>query len=994
MKKNSNEFIRVVKFFIFILLFAFIGNTGVNAETIPRGPIADSWFTTVYNQSNGDIHANSRQLNPYYSYVKLAYQGADIQRDIAVYPKGGGPPVANRNLQNGDVAKIKNVGTLNGKKLALAITPDTSLRLEIENKFSIRTSSVIQTTSSGFSFWVEELVEGTTDTYQKITDPNYYFILSYVSNFGAPNVGDYDWNYWSPIRDPYVMIPYEQASNAYFSGVLNTNTADVTISETPSRKFVPYSYAFRQPGGTPSHLEQRIGKPLVIKSLVLLDKKNAPGIKIPYARPFVYQTVNKEYVGNNKLKGHIKVSQHNTPQSFYHQYPNPLRLTIDIPDELDLTKITNSDISVRTSSGRNITSQTAMLIDNGRIILVFQPSLLSTIGDEEIIVETYVPVDLDKPGIFDDLFLDMYIDIDNVTAGNNEHYVDHTSNIYVRVPAPTGEAVTGTAVFEGSRTQDLNAENLVTNLKSDIPNDTVKVLGFKADKVFDEVKQKDTVIVQIQSEKTGMIADIPVDIAVFSKDLDILDNMVIVPDATKATNKSELVYKPSFEQNVRQASSGTTQLDRVKLTATYSDYLNVSLNDFKLYENGNLISSSLYTPSIDKNKKEVIFTFNNASIKQFIGKKIIIKQNSTLVTNDSGIIPYYDKQTQLFTFPIEAYHNFSQIGYVQTVTQSPITQENQTILYQPKIIAEAVPEATVDPGTQVKSAEDYLKSYSAPDFDFVSYDIDFLTKPNFDTPGKKEFKVVIKEDTFGAYEEVDVVVNVKSPTVTMNTSQVYKDKTSQAIYYDLEQGLEVDNPKDYTLTIDDDIQPYIDSMISDASDPFKLNYEGYKVINANNYKVISASTGAILNTTKVPDENFILRFDYEGQLKFKTENLSYGNHPVTGLKQEVYSNPDANQYLNVTNTTLDPDWSVTIAMPGGIKKDGTTEKYIGGLYFENASGKNFIEDDAVLFKNQTDSDKQLLTKTPLNIKLYQNMGNSSGSYTGELIWTLYDTPNP
>ena len=227
--------------------------------------------------------------------------------------------------------------------------------------------------------------------------------------------------------------------------------------------------------------------------------------------------------------------------------------------------------------------------------------------------------------------------------------------------------------------------------------------------------------------------------------------------------------------------------------------------------------------------------------------------------------------------------------------------------------------------------------------------------------------------------------------VEMSIKQIYAEDKNHGIYANLKTEQMVDNSANkYSLKPGLSLSKIIEDILSDENDSFKLNYDGYDNVEASEYHVIV--DGVEIETNQVPTKDFELRFEYTGQIKIDVDSLNYGSIKITKEKEEIYDNPNKDQHLTITNTTLNPNWRLNISLPNGIQNVNTKEAYLGGLLIKKATDKLYVNESGVEFSSQTNDNNQLVTNLLMDIKLYQNLGNSKGNYAGEVLWSLSDGP--
>lgn len=228
--------------------------------------------------------------------------------------------------------------------------------------------------------------------------------------------------------------------------------------------------------------------------------------------------------------------------------------------------------------------------------------------------------------------------------------------------------------------------------------------------------------------------------------------------------------------------------------------------------------------------------------------------------------------------------------------------------------------------------------------------------------------------------------------VNMHVKQVYKDKIQQPIYTNLESETPVDNAKNiYETTIGDDISDIIINLKTKNNAEIKIDYDWYVPIKPSvDYLVII--DGKEVSTTEVPDKDFDLLIIYTGITNLEVSNLNYGQIPMASKDNEVFDNPDKAQKITVLNTDISNNWELVVSMTDDIENKNNSQPYLGGLLVEKNGTKTVIDSSGVKLSTRTEQDNQLVSKIPMDIKLFQNIGNTLGTYRGEILWTVQDNP--
>lgn len=267
-----------------------------------------------------------------------------------------------------------------------------------------------------------------------------------------------------------------------------------------------------------------------------------------------------------------------------------------------------------------------------------------------------------------------------------------------------------------------------------------------------------------------------------------------------------------------------------------------------------------------------------------------------------------------------------------------------------------------------------------------------ITIPTSTWSPNQTYAIPVKVNSYTKKINVTLVPSA----VKMTMKQVYKG-TDTPIYSNLETNLPVDNTGSSEETIGDTITTVMNKQISEGM--FTLNYEGYDDLTVSDYKIYQNGTEVSPMPMTVPNEDFTIVYEYTGQLKFKdvAKNLDFGTVTISGDSTKTPLSDSSDESISIINTVQDSSWKLKAAMPNGITQtDGKKQSFLGSVTYKNTSDtEQTISSSATIIETQKES--SLYSEFGLNTDssgmfLQQDAGNLKGSYTGNLVWTLEDTP--
>lgn len=240
-------------------------------------------------------------------------------------------------------------------------------------------------------------------------------------------------------------------------------------------------------------------------------------------------------------------------------------------------------------------------------------------------------------------------------------------------------------------------------------------------------------------------------------------------------------------------------------------------------------------------------------------------------------------------------------------------------------------------------------------------------------------------------------VTLVPSAVTMTVKQVYAG-TDIPIYSNLATKQTVNNTTTYQEEIGDNLTNILTELMNDGD--LQLNYEGYDTIQLSDYKVFRNGQEVIPKPTVVPNENFTIVFEYQGQLKFKdtAPDLDFGAVTITDQQTETPLSSSSDTEVSVINTLQNQTWKLNVSLPYGITTTDPNNQrtFLGEIFYKNQAGTEIVIGSTATVIESQNTDDLLNT---INLRgdtfgmfLRQNAGNLQGNYEGELLWTLEDSP--
>ncbi|MDR0922701.1 MAG: hypothetical protein LBM95_10015 [Lactobacillales bacterium] len=475
--------------------------------TPPTGtvPILNGLFTTIAD-SKGNITQN--KIDPKYlkDLIVLRYYGNHLDRDIDIventgnsYKWSGNTPVT---LNPSDKLIIGQMGYYQRKfiKLAMTLKNETPLTLnpidDSQNGISFDNPSSVH-----FDF---EILDGNN---QPIQNRNLNVLFSIIKGrpakgttfstsnlslkniiFNSPAVFDFANIQGTNFSDKYTMNFIKDESNtfsfSYLYGNLNSSFS-LNVQNIASIAF--FQYIVPIPIPVESFPSQIVGN---------VDND---GMLRAYLKKFVYKQEDVEKYEDVTFIADLS------------EYTIPLNKTNLTITSNYSNAITDSKIDfLSSSSGRQ---QLRIMVQKN----IWEKWVYSFLMGIFTPFNLKIPVDMTNKNL-----LKVYnaetqnFEIPLKLYNENMTLVDDQLAL-MKMKPPTGEAI-AQSVNKGSSTNDLDPKSLVKNLKSMLPFDTVEVIGFKEEKIFNKMGDS-TAEVLVKSKETGVESTISVPVMVYEAPL-------------------------------------------------------------------------------------------------------------------------------------------------------------------------------------------------------------------------------------------------------------------------------------------------------------------------------------------------------------------------------------------------------------------------------------------------------------------------------------------
>lgn len=702
--------------------------------------------------------------------------------------------------------------------------------------------------------------------------------------------------------------------------------------------------------------------------------------KIP--APYITQTRNNR----EDLVVALDVTQEIPKSDNEQKWPSNFNYTIDLPDTIDSKNIDKGTMTLKDENnvlGSLPISDFVTYPSQNKISVNLNEQLLNLLGTgkkNKLRLTCKLPLNFKYPNLFDNKDSQGYLKIENIYAQNNVNPKRSTELLYTKTNPPTADTKPITVPL-GSKSSDLNINDYVYNVKSHYRNDKVNV-NFSEEKKFDKI-EKTKIGIKLTSQNTGDYRIIYSDVDV----IDYVDKLISDPNHIN-TDISNNYYETTIQQKL---DCNETYLNSLSIFIESPETIDLNKKDFSIYaihknqETENLIDPSNYNIQMNEHNLAEI-SFKNDVLDKYKDGNVVIKQKSSLNKENSEILKnVLDKEKDSISFEFQG----KVYNEIDKSIKSKVISFKVHTRYIMKITADPVENKIVKVNSTIGEAKDYIEKISKPEFTFDRYDIEFKEKPNFSIIGLQKFNVIIKSKYFNTFIEVPISIRVVNSSVNMSIKQVYRMNNKMPIYSDVVNKTPVDNSKNtYEVTSGESIS---DTLKEIPSKDFKINYSAYVPTFNSDYKIVI--DGNKTTSTTVPNKDFTLILEYDGTVELKADNLDFGNIPIS-LVNLSKTKIQKNKYVTLTDTTLINKTEIQVSLLNPLFNPDKKQDFLGGLFIQQTPKPLYITTKGQTFyETPANEEKQMYQKLPMNMGIYQNLGNSDGNYEGKVLWSVIDGPS-
>jgi uncharacterized repeat protein (TIGR01451 family) len=431
-------------------------------------------------------------------------------------------------LATGNVVLFKNMGIYKGKKVDVRWT---------FNKVTLRTSVdkvYIQVTTGGAGLWMTKNSE-------------VEFTQTIVDETGAELEVS---TLVEPMISTNTTVAYDAAHFERSFSTKKPTPSVINVDETAT------NVSFINPSPT---VKEAVG--VLVKNNLQLDIniQNAPvgggsvffapttTVQYPYSKPNVMGQTNEV-----DMTAKYTVEQTLPEQSSPAFYPDKYSLDVQVNESLKLTTADLQKIVIKDGEGTDITSNFSLSLGtNHNLLITATNAQLQALGYKIFTINFDLSVDTAFNRLSE--YLEgTYLKIP-LTVKNNLVSGESTDKATVKVDGiPSGSGIPQ-IVSKGSSTDDLIPAELVENLKSTKPGDTVSVVGFSERTEFPTVG--DTIIyVVIKSKHSGLQVNVPVNVTV----IDAIPSGVGIPQTVLVGSSTEDLNPQDVVKDLKSTKPGDT----------------------------------------------------------------------------------------------------------------------------------------------------------------------------------------------------------------------------------------------------------------------------------------------------------------------------------------------------------------------------------------------------------------------------------------------------
>ncbi|MHC5278637.1 hypothetical protein ACYRFT_00005, partial [Listeria kieliensis] len=467
----------------------------------PYGTIMDAKGQYV----SGKEVQKSREIIPLIHYGSIS-----AARDITV---NGGPPPFPQTFNRfpvGTVLKVNNVGFHNGEPCVLAIkTLLPNMSLDTFANFPMTMSAILDPVEFSVEIWLED------GNGNEIKDPGITILLpmqlristlsdganrnviTQISDKSAVNnilardatITGAGESFLDPIGNSYQFVSRERSKMDY--NILYNASQHLRVSGSlrdNDGKLVPFK----------DHED------FLYYQRLFSSNSNDLVLMLPYTAPTIEPMKNEKTV-----KAEFNIGQSLITQNAA-MYPDSFSVDFNMGDLVKNNQL--YAIRVVDSSKKAVTSSKTFDAETNTFHAEFTKSTMSQLKNNELSITGSFDLNTDAPDLIDTFQPDGFFHIPIEAVNSDQPDLKVKGETLVKMPAPTATPVPQVVSLHSSP-EELDPSDLVTDLKSILPQDKIKVIGIKQKEKF-ETLGSTTVDVVIESELTHVqgVITVPVEV--------------------------------------------------------------------------------------------------------------------------------------------------------------------------------------------------------------------------------------------------------------------------------------------------------------------------------------------------------------------------------------------------------------------------------------------------------------------------------------------------
>ncbi|EUJ16640.1 hypothetical protein ACRW9N_03575 [Listeria aquatica] len=475
----------------------------------PYGTIMDA----KGNYVSGKAVKKSKEIIP------LIYYGKQSSKDII---KNGAPeryPSINSEYDPGTIIKVKNVGFHQGEPCVLAIRIiSTRVTMDVFNQFPMSVGRSGDPLKFELEIWVED-ANG-----NEIQDPGLDILLPMKIKISKLSDGKN--------RNVVTLL-----SNR--SGISNVLVRDASLSGTGAgSSFLDVSGEnYQLLGKEWSNMDYNILYNSTQHLFLSASLQDNNGDYVPYVRYVDYLSYHKLFSASSsdmvmqipyappstKVEKNEKTvkANFNIDQTLVAQnpsfYPNDFSVNFSMGDLVKANSLYS--IQVIDKDQRAVQVSRSSDANTGTISITANKSVLSQLANNQLSITGSFDLNTDAPDLINTFQSDGFFHIPIEVANSDQPDMKVKGETLVKMPPPTGTPISQVVSLHSS-SDELNPDDLVTDLKSILPQDKIKAVAIKEPRKFEQLGST-SVDVVVESELTHVQGIVTVPVEVKTGDLQL-----------------------------------------------------------------------------------------------------------------------------------------------------------------------------------------------------------------------------------------------------------------------------------------------------------------------------------------------------------------------------------------------------------------------------------------------------------------------------------------